>query len=172
VRGLRSIADFQVTVAAYPEVHPQAPSAQFDLVNLKRKVDAGASRAVTQFFFETDVYLRFRDRCAGAGIDVPIVPGILPITQFPQILKFSARCGAIVPAWLVRRFEGLEHDADTRRLISAAVAIEQVQALQREGVEEFHFYTLNRAELSYAICHALGVRPPARPAQRELVALG
>ncbi len=164
VHALARTGNFHISVAAYPETHPQAPSAQFDLVNLKRKVDAGASRAVTQFFFETAVYLRFRDRCAGAGIDVPIVPGILPITQFPQILKFAARCGASVPRWLVRRFEGLEQDAETRRLISAAVAIEQVQKLQEEGVEEFHFYTLNRAELSYAICHALGARSPSRPA--------
>ena len=164
VRALKQVADFQLTVAAYPEVHPQAPSAQFDLVNLKRKVEAGASRAVTQFFFDTGVYLKFRDRCAAAGIDVPIVPGILPITRFPQILKFAARCGADVPAWLVRRFEGLEQDAETRRLISASVAIEQVHQLQREGVDEFHFYTLNRAELSYAICHALGLRPIAVPA--------
>jgi len=159
VRGLKSIADFQISVACYPETHPEAPSRQFDLVNLKRKVEAGASRAITQFFFETDIYLRFRDRCAAAGIEVSIVPGILPITRFPQVLKFAERCGAHVPNWLVRRFEGLEDDAETRRLISAAVAIEQVQRLQREGVDEFHFYTLNRAELSFAICHALDVRP-------------
>jgi methylenetetrahydrofolate reductase (NADPH) len=159
VAGLKSVAGFQISVAAYPEVHPAAPNAQFDLVNLKRKIDAGADRAITQFFFETDTYLRFRDRCAAVGIDVSIVPGILPITQFPQVLKFAARCGATIPSWLVHRFDGLEHDPDTRRLISAAVAIEQVHRLEREGVHEFHFYTLNRAELSYAICHALGVRP-------------
>jgi methylenetetrahydrofolate reductase (NADPH) len=163
VAGLKSVADFQVSVAAYPEVHPSAPNAQFDLVNLKRKIDAGADRAITQFFFETDTYLRFRDRCVAVGIDVSIVPGILPITQFPQVLKFAARCGATIPPWLVHRFDGLEHDPDTRRLISAAVAIDQVHRLEREGVHEFHFYTLNRAELSYAICHALGVRARATP---------
>ncbi len=159
VQGLRSAADFEISVAAYPEGHPEAPSAQFDLVNLKRKIDAGADRAITQFFYDTDVYLRFRDRCAAAGIAASIVPGILPITQFPQVLGFAARCGASIPERLVRRFDGLEHDPETRRLISAAVAIEQVERLQREGVDEFHFYTLNRAELTYAICHAIGVRP-------------
>ncbi len=159
VGGLRSVGDFQISVAAYPETHPEAPSAQFDLDYLKRKMDAGASRAITQFFFDSAAYLRFQDRCAAAGIRGSIVPGILPITQFPQVLKFAARCGAQIPEWLVRRFEGLENDPETRRLIAAAVAIEQVQQLGREGVQEFHFYTLNRAELSYAICHALGLRP-------------
>jgi methylenetetrahydrofolate reductase (NADPH) len=158
VAGLRSVGDFDISVAAYPETHPQAPSAAADLDNLKRKIDAGASRAITQFFFETDIFLRFRDRCRAAGIDVSIVPGILPITRFPQITKFAARCGASIPKWLERRFEGLEDDPDTRRLIAASVAIDQVHTLQRHGVEEFHFYTLNRAELTYAICHALGLR--------------
>jgi len=158
VAGLKSIADFDISVAAYPEIHPEAPSADFDLDNLKRKVDAGASRAITQFFYGTDVYLRFRDRCAIAGIQACIVPGILPITRFPQVLKFAARCGASIPEWLKDRFAGLDDDAETRRLIAASVAIEQVHALQREGVREFHFYTLNRSELTYAICHALGVR--------------
>jgi methylenetetrahydrofolate reductase (NADPH) len=164
VQGLRSTADFEISVAAYPEGHPQAPSAQFDLVNLKRKIEAGASRAITQFFYDIDAYLRFRDRCAAAGIAASIVPGILPITQFPQVLEFATRCGARIPERLVHRFDGLEHDPDTRRLISAAVAIEQVETLQREGVDEFHFYTLNRAELTYAICHAIGVRPRAAQA--------
>jgi methylenetetrahydrofolate reductase (NADPH) len=159
VAGLKSVADFDISVAAYPEVHPEASSAQFDLDNLKKKVDAGATRAITQFFYYTDLFLRFRDRCAAAGIDTPIVPGILPITRFPQVLRFAARCGATIPQWLKDRFEGLEDDPDTRRLIAANVAIEQVQELEREGVREFHFYTLNRAELTYAICHALGVRP-------------
>ena len=159
VRGLKSVADFEISVAAYPEVHPEAPSPRFDLDNLKRKIDAGATRAITQFFYNDDAYLRFRDTCAAAGIAVSIVPGILPITRFPQILKFAERCGAHIPDWLVHRFAGLEDDADTRRLISAAVAIDQVQRLQGHGVREFHFYTLNRAELTYAICHALGVRP-------------
>jgi methylenetetrahydrofolate reductase (NADPH) len=158
VAGLKTVADFDISVAAYPEVHPEASGAQFDLDNLKRKVDAGASRAITQFFFDTDVYLRFRDRCQAAGICVPIVPGLLPITRFPQILRFAQRCGASVPDWLKDRFQGLDDDPETRRLIAASVAIEQVHALQRQGVRDFHFYTLNRAELTYAICHALGVR--------------
>ena len=159
VAGLKSIADFDISVAAYPETHPEARSAQADLDNLKAKLDAGATRAITQFFFDIEVYLRFRDRCAQAGITASIVPGILPITRFPQMLRFAERCGASVPDWLVHRFDGLDDDAETRRMISAAVAIEQVQRLAQEGVDEFHFYTLNRAELTYAICHALGVRP-------------
>jgi methylenetetrahydrofolate reductase (NADPH) len=140
-------------------VHPEAQSAKFDLDNLRRKIDAGASRAITQFFFDTDAFLRFRDQCEASGIRAGIVPGILPITRFPQVCNFAARCGASIPAWMHKRFAGLDEDAETRRLIAAAVAIEQVQTLVRHGVREFHFYTLNRAELSYAICHALGVRP-------------
>ena len=159
VQGLKRVADFDISVAAYPEVHPEAPSAEFDLDNLKRKLDAGASRAITQFFFDADRFLRFRDRCAAGGIDAAIVPGILPITRFPQLTKFAERCGASVPDWLVDRFDGLDDDAGTRQLIAASVAIELVQRLQDEGVHEFHFYTLNRAELTVAICHALGVRP-------------
>lgn len=162
VAGLKAIADFDISVAAYPEIHPEATSAQFDLENLKSKVNAGASRAITQFFYDTEVFLRFRDRCAAAGISTPIVPGILPITRFPQVLRFAARCGAKVPDWLKHRFEGLDDDPDTRRLIAASVAIEQVRELEREGVRDFHFYTLNRAELTYAICHALGVRAPSK----------
>ncbi|MCC5862322.1 MAG: methylenetetrahydrofolate reductase [Gammaproteobacteria bacterium] len=158
VRGLREVADFEISVAAYPEVHPAAPSAEFDLDYLKQKLDAGAARAITQFFFETDVYLRFRDRAAARGITAPIVPGILPITNFPQLTRFAGACGASVPAWLAARFDGLEDDAETRQMIAASTAIEQVEALRREGVSEFHFYTLNRAELTYAICHALGLR--------------
>jgi methylenetetrahydrofolate reductase (NADPH) len=159
VAGLRKVADFDISVAAYPEVHPEAPSAEFDLDNLKRKLDAGATRAITQFFFDPELFLRFRDRCAVAGIESQIVPGILPITRFAQMTKFAALCGASVPNWLRDRFEGLDDDAETRSLIAASVAIEQVQRLQSEGVEEFHFYTLNRAKLTVAICHALGVRP-------------
>jgi methylenetetrahydrofolate reductase (NADPH) len=139
-------------------VHPEARSAEFDLDNLRRKIDAGASRAITQFFYDSDAFLRFRDACASAGIGATIVPGILPITRFPQVCTFAARCGASIPEWLKERFAGLDEDAETRRLIAAAVAIEQVQALVSHGVREFHFYTLNRAELTYAICHALGVR--------------
>lgn len=158
VKGLKSVADFEISVATYPEPHPESPSADFELTNLKSKIDAGADRAITQFFFDAGQFLRFRDRCAAAGIKASIVPGILPITRFPQMLRMAQRCGASVPEWLAHRFDGLDDDADTRRLIAAAVAIEQVQELQKHGVEEFHFYTLNRAEMSYAICHALGVR--------------
>lgn len=159
VEGLKKVADFEISVAAYPEVHPEAPSAAFDLDNLKRKLDAGATRAITQFFFETDVFLNFRDRCAAAGIESPIVPGILPITRFPQLEKFAAACGASVPGWLREWFVGLEDDTQTRQMIAASVAISQVRRLQAEGIDEFHFYTLNRSELTFAICHALGVRP-------------
>jgi methylenetetrahydrofolate reductase (NADPH) len=161
VAGLRSVADFDISVAAYPETHPEAPSAEADLDNLRKKIDAGASRAITQFFFDTDDYLRFRDRCVAAGIHVSIVPGILPITRFPQVTRFAARCGAKIPNWLAERFAGLDDDPETRRLIAANVAIEQVSRLRHHGVDEFHFYTLNRAELTYAICHALGLRPVA-----------
>jgi methylenetetrahydrofolate reductase (NADPH) len=159
VAGLRALAPFDISVAAYPEVHPEASSAAADLENLKRKIDAGATRAITQFFYDIGVFLRFRDRCAALAIDAPLVPGILPITRFPQVLKFARTCGASIPPWLRERFEGLEDDPETRRLIAAAVAIEQVDELRRHGVREFHFYTLNRCELTYAICHALGLRP-------------
>jgi methylenetetrahydrofolate reductase (NADH) len=164
VAGLRTVADFDISVAAYPEVHPEAPSPQFDLDNLQRKLDAGASRAITQFFYDIGIFLRFRDLCAAAGIRAPIVPGILPITRFPQVLRFAARCGASIPRWLADRFQGLDDDPETRRLLAASVAIEQVQMLERHGVRDFHFYTLNRAELTYAICHALGVRAGRQPA--------
>jgi methylenetetrahydrofolate reductase (NADH) len=159
------VGAFEMSVAAYPEGHPESGGVDADLENLRRKVDAGARRAITQFFFDTDIFLRYRDRCAGAGIRADIVPGILPITRFPQLLRFAERCGASVPAWLRRRFDGLEDDPDTRRMIAANVAIEQVQRLREHGVNEFHFYTLNRAELTYAICHALGLRPRVVQAQ-------
>jgi methylenetetrahydrofolate reductase (NADPH) len=159
VRGLAGAAPFEISVAAYPEGHPESGGIEAELDNLKRKIDAGARRAITQFFFDTDVFLRFRDRCAAAGIHINIVPGILPITRFPQLLRFAERCGAAVPEWLRRRFDGLDDDPDTRRMIAAHVAIEQVHRLQEHGIEEFHFYTLNRAELTYAICHAMGLRP-------------
>ncbi|HEY0767310.1 MAG TPA: methylenetetrahydrofolate reductase [Steroidobacteraceae bacterium] len=159
VAGLAAVAPFDISVAAYPEVHPEARSAAADLDNLKRKIDAGAKRAITQFFYDTGVFLRFRDRCVAAGMHAPLVPGILPITRFPQVLRFAKRCGASIPAWLHERFAGLDDDHDTRRMIAASVAIEQLEALTRHGVREFHFYTLNRAELTYAICHALGLRP-------------
>ena len=159
VYGLKRVADFEISVAAYPEVHPEAENAEADVVNLKRKLDAGASRAITQFFFDIESYFRFRDRCAAAGIDSPIVPGVLPITRFPQLTRFAEQCGATVPEWLEDRFDGLEDDPETRKLIAASVAIEHVALLRAEGVREFHFYTLNRSELAFAICHAIGVRP-------------
>jgi methylenetetrahydrofolate reductase (NADPH) len=159
VEGLKRVADFDISVAAYPEVHPEAPDAQFDLDNLKRKIDAGASRAITQFFFNTEIYLRFRDSCAKADIESSIVPGILPITRFPQLERFAEMCGASVPDWLRERFSGLEDDAETRQMIAASIAIEQVRHLRSQGIAEFHFYTLNRSELTYAICHTLGLRP-------------
>ena len=159
VAGLKKVADFDISVAAYPEMHPEARSVAFDLDNLRRKIDAGATRAITQFFYDRDVFLRFRDACAAAGISATIVPGVLPITRFPQVCTFAARCGASIPEWLKERFAGLDDDAETRRMIAAAVAIEQVENLVRHGVHEFHFYTLNRAELTFAICHALAVRP-------------
>jgi len=159
VAGLKNVADFDISVAAYPEVHPDAPNAFFDLENLKRKLDAGAMRAITQFFFDVDAFLRFRDLVSAAGIESAIVPGILPITRFPQLQRFAEQCGASVPDWLHESFSGLDDDAETRQMIAASVAIEQVHRLQTEGINEFHFYTLNRSELTFAICHALGVRP-------------
>jgi len=159
VAGLKKIADFDISVAAYPEVHPEAPGPDFDLDNLKRKLDAGASRAITQFFFESETFLRFRDRCAAAGIDSALVPGILPITRFAQMTKFAAQCGASVPEWLSERFDGIDDDAEARNAVAADVAIEQVRRLQAEGIEVFHFYTLNRSQLTVAICLALGMRP-------------
>ena len=135
---------------------PRSPSA--DLDNLKRKIDAGASRAITQVFFDVDIYFRFRDRAAAAGVVVPIVPGILPVTNFAQVCKFSAVCGAMMPDWMADLFDGLDDDPETRRLVAATVAAEQCRALAADGVGELHFYTLNRADLTYAICHILGVR--------------
>lgn len=158
VEGLRNVADFDISVAAYPEGHPEAPDAAYDLDNLKRKLDAGATRAITQFFFDAEIFLHFRDRCGQAGIESAIVPGILPITRFTQLQRFAAMCGASIPDWLRDRFSGLDDDAETRQMIAASVAIEQVRHLEAEGIDEFHFYTLNRSELTYAICHALGVR--------------
>lgn len=159
VRGLRRIGAFEISVGAYPEMHPAAVSAEADLDFLKRKIDAGATRAITQYFFDTETYLRFLDRCLAKGITVPIVPGILPVSNFQQVAKFSAMCGASVPGWMGQLFEGLEEDAETRRMVAAVVAAEQVRLLQANGVDEFHFYTLNRPDLTYAIAHILGVRP-------------
>jgi methylenetetrahydrofolate reductase (NADPH) len=157
VAGLARVAPFELSVAAHPEGHPDAASPAADLENLKRKLGAGARRAITQYFVDPNVFLRFRDRAAAAGIAVPLVPGILPVTNFAQFVAFSARCGARVPGWLARMFDGLDADPDQRRLVAMSVAVEQVRRLQREGVEEFHFYTLNRAELTRAICRVLGV---------------
>lgn len=161
VQGLKRIAGFEISVAAYPETHPEALSPEADLDNLKRKIDAGADRAITQYFFDTAVYLRFLDRCLAAGITAPIVPGIMPVSNFAQAKRFSALCGASVPRWLADLFEGVDGDPDTRRMVAAVVAAEQVRLLQANGVDEFHFYTLNRADLTYAIAHILGVRPRA-----------
>lgn len=165
VAGLRRIAPFEISVAAYPETHPEAASPEADLDNLKRKLDAGATRAITQFFFDTAVYLRFLERALAAGITAPIVPGILPVSNFIQAARFAARCGASVPPWLGRLFEGTENDPELRRMIGVVVAAEQVRLLQANGVDEFHFYTLNRPDLTYAIAHILGVRPQPREAQ-------
>jgi methylenetetrahydrofolate reductase (NADPH) len=160
VKGLKKIADFEISVAAYPENHPEAPSAEFDLDYLKRKIDAGATRAITQYFFDVDVYSRFLERARKAGITVPIIPGILPVTNFAQVRKFSAACGTDVPVWMEELFDGLDQDAETRRLVAATVAAEQCRRLVSEvGASEFHFYTLNRADLVYAICRILGVKP-------------
>ena len=161
VAGLRRLADFEISVAAHPETHPDAASAPADLDNLKRKLDAGASRAITQFFFDPDVFFRFRDRVVAAGIDAPLVPGILPVTNVARPLSFAAACGTGAPDWVARLFDGLDSEPDTRQLVAAELAAEQCRRLQAEAVEDFHFYTLNRAELTLAICRMLGVLPQA-----------
>jgi methylenetetrahydrofolate reductase (NADPH) len=171
VAGLKRAGDFEISVAAFPETHPEAKSAAADLDNLKRKIDAGASRAITQFFFDVDVYLRFVERARAADILVPIVPGILPVTNFAQVKKFAALCGASVPDWIAAQFDGLDEDPETRRLVAASIAAEQCRLLQANGVNEFHFYTLNRADLTVAICHMLGVRGRA-PTATERRAIG
>lgn len=159
VAGLRRVADFEISVAAYPETHPTARSQEDDLDNLKRKLDAGATRAITQYFFDTSSYLRFLERCLAAGIATPIVPGIMPVSNYAQAVRFSAMCGTTVPPWLGRLFEGTEDDPDLRRVVASIVAAEQVRVLQANGIDEFHFYTLNRPDLTYSIAHVLGVRP-------------
>lgn len=159
VAGLRKLHPFEISVAAYPECHPDSPDAAHDLDNLKRKIDAGANRAITQFFFEADTFLRFRDAAAAAGIDAEIVPGIMPVMSFAAVQKMSAMCGTDVPAWMARLFEGLDDRPAARQLVAATLAAELCRNLYAGGVRQFHFYTLNRAELSYAICHLLGVRP-------------
>ncbi|MFA1561679.1 methylenetetrahydrofolate reductase [Aliivibrio fischeri] len=159
VELLKSQHDFDISVAAFPEVHPEAKSAQADLLNLKRKVDAGASRAITQFFFDVESYLRFRDRCVSAGIDVEIIPGILPVSNFKQASRFAKMNNVKIPGWMAQQFEGLDDDPVTRQMVGASHAIDMTRILSREGVKDFHFYTLNRAEHTYALCHTLGVRP-------------
>jgi methylenetetrahydrofolate reductase (NADPH) len=158
VRGLRAIGDFEISVAAYPEKHPESASFEQDIDVLKAKIDAGATRAITQFFFENDLYFRFLDRVRAAGITIPIVPGVTAVQNFKQTANFAKRAGASVPDWLGERFAGLDDDPQTRRLIAAAVAAEQVFDLLDRGVEKFHFYTMNRADLVYAVCHLLGAR--------------
>ena len=159
VAGLKRVAEFEISVAAYPETHPEAPDADADLDNLKRKVDAGAARAITQYFFDVEVFFRFLDRARAAGVDIPIVPGVLPVTNFAQVVRFSAACGAEVPRRIADLFDGLDQDPETRKLVAATVAAEQCRRLRSHGVREFHFYTLNRADLTFAICHILGLRP-------------
>jgi methylenetetrahydrofolate reductase (NADPH) len=165
VSGLQRIGGFDISVAGYPEKHPDSPSLPADLANLKAKVDAGASRVITQFFFDNAHYLRFLEAARAAGIWVPIIPGIVPIHNFRQVAGFAGRCGASIPSWMVRRFEGLDDDVQTTHLVAAAVAAEQVMDLVDQGIRQFHFYTLNRADLVYAICHLLGLRsePAAQP---------
>jgi methylenetetrahydrofolate reductase (NADPH) len=159
VSGLKRIGNFEISVAGYPEKHPDSPSVEADLDNLKAKVDAGATRVITQFFFDNAHYLRFLEAARARGIWVPIVPGIVPIHDYKRVAGFAGRCGATMPAWLARRFDGLGHDQETTHLVAAAVAAEQVMDLVDEGIRQFHFYTLNRADLVYAICHLLGLRP-------------
>jgi methylenetetrahydrofolate reductase (NADPH) len=159
VAGLKKIADFEITVSAYPEGHPESVSVDHDLDVLKAKIDAGGTRAITQFFFENACYLRFLDKVKAHGINIPIVPGIVPVQNFRQTAVFARRAGASIPQWLAARFEGLDDDPTTRRLIAATVTAEQVFDLVDEGIDHFHFYTMNRADLVYAICHLLGLRP-------------
>ena len=159
VAGIRKIGDFDISVAAYPEKHPQSPDWDADIENLKRKLGAGATRAITQMFFDNDDYFRFIERAQKAGIKQPIVPGIQPIHSFKQISGFAARCGASIPNWLAERFDGLEEDPETHALVASAVAAEQVLELVDEGITEFHFYTLNRSNLVLALARLLGVRP-------------
>lgn len=168
VAGLRRIADFDISVAAYPETHPTASSPDADLDNLKRKLDAGATRAITQYFFDNEIYLRFLDRCLAAGITAPIIPGIMPVSNYEQIVRFSAVCGVTVPAWLRHLFDGTTKNPELRRIIASMVAVEQIRTLQTYGLNEFHVSTLNRSDLTYAIAHILGVRPTQTNASRNV----
>lgn len=171
VAGLRRIADFDISVAAYPETHPTALSPEADLDNLKRKLDAGATRAITQYFFDSEIYLRFLDRCLAAGITAPIIPGIMPVSNYEQIVRFSAVCGVTVPAWLRHLFDGTAKNPELRRIVASMVAAEQIRTLQTYGINEFHVSTLNRADLTYAIAHILGVRPMQTNASHNVTGL-
>jgi methylenetetrahydrofolate reductase (NADPH) len=166
VAGLKRVAPFEISVAAYPEMHPDSLTRQADLDNLKRKIDAGADRAITQFFFSPEAFFRFRDDAAAAGIDAELVPGILPVSNVAQTRKFAAQCGAAIPPWMDKLFEGLDNHPVSRQLVAATVAAELCGQLYAGGVRNFHFYTLNRAELAYAICHLLGLRPSAHAAEQ------
>ena len=170
MEGLLAQHPFEISVAAYPEMHPEAVCADTDVANLKRKLDAGATRAITQFFFSPDAYFRFRDKVAAAGINADIVPGILPVSNVAQTRKFAGMCGAAIPPWMDRLFEGLDDHPATRQLVAATVAAEMCRKLYAGGVRQFHFYTLNRAELAYAICHLLGKRPVSQAARLEAAA--
>ncbi|MBX7532964.1 methylenetetrahydrofolate reductase [Qipengyuania sp. 1XM1-15A] len=161
IAGLKKVADFEISVAAYPEVHPDSPDRQADLDNLKRKFDAGATRAITQFFFEPECFFDFRDKAAAAGIEGEIVPGIMPVLSFAAVQRMSGLCGTAIPNWMEGLFNGLDERPEARQLVSATIAAEMCRRLYAGGVRQFHFYTLNRAELSYAICHMLGLRPKA-----------
>lgn len=166
VAGLKSVAPFEISVAAYPECHPDSVDVTADLDNLKRKIDAGANRAISQFFFSPEAFFRFRDAVAAAGIDAEIVPGILPVSNVAQTRKFAAMCGAAIPPWMDRLFEGLDDRPAARQLVAATIAAEMCRKLYAGGVRHFHFYTLNRAELSYAICHLLGLRPTSQSREK------
>ena len=161
IAGLKKVADFEISVAAYPEVHPDSPDAQADIANLKAKFDAGATRAITQFFFDPQCFFAFRDKAAAAGIEGEIVPGIMPVLSFAAVQRMSTLCGTAIPDWMEGLFEGLDDRPEARQLVSATIAAELCRRLYAGGVRQFHFYTLNRAELSYAICHMLGLRPKA-----------
>lgn len=162
VRGIRAVAAFEISVSAYPEKHPDSPDLEWDLNVLKTKIDAGATRAITQFAFETAVYARFRDRARKSGIDVPIVPGLMPTTNFKGVVRMSGRCGTTVPDWLRGLYEKLDDDLESRKLVASAVLVEQVRELKAEGFDQFHFYTLNQAELTFAVCNILGIKPDAK----------